>query len=79
VTGKKTGGRVAGTPNRITKELRETLKAVIARELDRVAETLEILPAKERLEIVIRLMPYCLPRVQPVDSKYDYGSFVDWD
>ncbi len=32
--GKKTGGRVAGTPNKITIELRKTLKGIVADELE---------------------------------------------
>jgi hypothetical protein len=75
----KTGGRAAGTPNKITRELRETLKSVIAAELDTVSDTLAQLPAKERLDATIRLMAYCLPRVESIGAKYDIGSFVDWD
>ncbi len=37
--GKKPGGRVAGTPNRITIELRKTLKTVVASELESFAES----------------------------------------
>lgn len=69
--GVKTGGRKAGTPNRITKELRETLKGVIDAELSQIAGTLEKLPARDRLDVVIKLMPYCLPRVESINGTYD--------
>ena len=71
--GVKTGGRKAGTPNRITKELRETLKGVIDAELSQIAGTLEKLPARDRLDVVIKLMPYCMPKVEAVSGDYDAG------
>jgi hypothetical protein len=77
--GKKTGGRVAGTPNRLTKELRTVLRDMIADELDALPQTLEGLP-KERLDLVIKLLPFCLPKVQAVNGNYDSPlSALDWD
>jgi hypothetical protein len=73
--GKKTGGRVAGTPNKVTSELRKTLKGVIANELEQLPGTLEGLPARERLELVIKLLPFCLPKIDKVSGSYDTG----WD
>ena len=61
--GTKTGGRQAGTPNKVTSELRDALKAIVANELDTLSDSLAQLPAKERLDVVIRLMPYCMPTV----------------
>jgi hypothetical protein len=75
MVGKKTGGRVAGTPNKVTSELRKTLKGVIANELEQLPGTLEGLPARERLELVIKLLPFCLPKVDKVSGSYDSG----WD
>jgi hypothetical protein len=78
--GKKTGGRVAGTPNRLTKELRTVLRDMIAAELDALPTTLEGLPPKERLDVVIKLLPFCLPKVQAVNGNYDAPSLMlDWD
>jgi len=76
--GIKTGGRKAGTPNRITKELRETLKGVIDAELSQIAGTLEKLPARDRLDVVIKLMPYCMPKVDSINGRYDRDP-LDWD
>ncbi len=78
--GKKTGGRVAGTPNRLTKELRTVLRDMIAAEMDALPKTLEGLTAKERLDVVIKLLPFCLPKVQAVNGNYDSAlSVLDWD
>jgi hypothetical protein len=77
--GQKTGGRVAGTPNRLTKELRTVLRDMIADELDALPATLEGLPPKERLDVVIKLLPFCLPKVQAVRNDYDSPlSSFDW-
>ncbi len=73
MVGKKTGGRVAGTPNRITTELRKTLKTVVASELESLPGTLEQLQPKERLELLIKLLPFCMPKVGLIEGKYDTG------
>jgi hypothetical protein len=75
MVGKKTGGRVAGTPNRITIELRKTLKSIIADELDALPGTLAELPPKERLELLIKLLPFCMPKVDSIGGRYDTGLF----
>jgi hypothetical protein len=78
--GKKTGGRIAGTPNKLTSELRTTLKGIIAGELDALPQTLAELPARERLELLIKLLPYCLPKVDSINGNYDSESLImDWN
>jgi hypothetical protein len=77
--GKKTGGRIAGTPNKLTKELRTTLKGIIAGELDVLPQTFEQLPAKERLELLIKMLPYCLPKVDSIGGNYDSENLFVWD
>jgi hypothetical protein len=71
MVGKKTGGRIAGTPNKVTSELRKTLKSIIAAELDALPQTLTDLPARERLDLVIKLLPFCLPKVNTISGTYD--------
>lgn len=77
--GVKTGGRKAGTPNRVTKELREALKGVIDRELSQITHTLEQLPARERLDVVIKLLPYCMPRIDSINGRYDKADIWESD
>jgi hypothetical protein len=79
MTGKKTGGRIAGTPNKLTSELRTTLKEIIAGELDALPQTFEKLPAKERLELLVKMLPYCLPKVDSINGNYDAESLFSWD
>ncbi len=72
--GKKTGGRSAGTPNKVTSELRKTLKGILAAELESLPATLAELPPKERLELTIKLLSFCLPKVNAISGNYD----TDW-
>ena len=62
-------GRPAGKPNLITRELRELLKAVIEKELEALADRLEKLPDEQRLALLVKLLPYILPRVESVNPK----------
>lgn len=75
-TGNKYGGRQKGTPNRITKELRTLLKDILYQELEQVQERLELLEPKERIELLIKLMPYALPKVTSVP--HTTNEPLDW-
>lgn len=75
--GIKTGGRTAGAVNKTTKEIRNVLKSVINNELLNIETLLIELPPKERLELVIKLIPYVLPKVENVN--YNLGEPIDWN
>jgi hypothetical protein len=75
--GIKTGGRKAGTPNKITSELRESLKAILDGELVTLSATLDKLPDKDRLDVVLKLMPYCMPKIDSINGRYD-KALDDW-
>ena len=70
-TGKKFGGRKKGTPNRLTKELRTILKNVLYNELDNIEELLESLEPKERLELVIKILPFIIPKEDKIGHTYN--------
>ena len=75
-TGNKYGGRKKGTPNKLTKELRSVLKEVIYNELDNIEERLEQLEPKQRLELVIKLMPYVFPKIE--SASHTINEPLDW-
>jgi hypothetical protein len=75
-TGKKYGGRQKGTPNRMTKELRSVLKDILYQELEQIQEHLEALNSKERVELLIKLMPYILPKVTSIS--HTTNEPLDW-
>ena len=75
----KTGGRKLGTPNILTHELRETLKHFISNEIENLSkeDVLSKLTYSERLVFLTKILPYVLPKVQPLLSEYD--SQTDWN
>ncbi|MFO8022595.1 MAG: hypothetical protein R6U65_09025 [Perlabentimonas sp.] len=64
--GTKTGGRQKGTPNKVTKDLRLMLKDLLTNEVARLDETLDKAEPKERLDFLVKLFPYIMPRYEPV-------------
>ena len=74
--GVKTGGRQRGTPNRVTADLRKVLKQIIAAELEALPQTLAQLPGKDRVELVLKLMPFCLPKIESIEGQYDAELFT---
>lgn len=65
--GVKTGGRQSGTPNKLTSELRTLLKGLLDKEIEALPERLEKLEIKERLEIMVRLLPFVLPKMTQME------------
>ena len=68
---KKQGGRTKGVPNRLTKEMRSILKDVVYNELDNIQDTLQSLTAKERLDVLLKLLPYVVPKVKTTSHTTD--------
>ena len=75
-SGKKYGGRKQGTPNIMTKELRSVLKDILYKELEEVQERFKLLEPKERIELLIKLMPYALPKVTSIS--HTTNEPLDW-
>ena len=76
-TGKKYGGRQKGTPNRMTKELRVLLKDIVYQELEEVQERFSLLEPKQRIELIIKLMPYILTKVNNIS--HTTNEPLDWN
>ena len=67
----KHGGRKKGTPNRLTRELRTILKDVLYQEMEQLEERLNDLDPKDRMQVILKLMPYVFPKVMDVQSTKD--------
>ncbi len=79
-TGQKYGGREAGTPNKLTKELRAALKNILHQEIELLPDHFSKLNDKDRLELLIKLLPFALPKVVPASYKISEGGLADsWD
>jgi hypothetical protein len=78
--GIKTGGREAGTPNKLTRELRTALKNILHQEIELLQEHFNKLETKDRLELLVKLLPYALPKVEPESYIIGEGGLADsWD
>ena len=69
-------GRPKGQPNKLTKELRSVLKDVLFNEIDQLPNHLQSLQIKDRLELVVKLLPYALPRIEAANHKINEPN--DW-
>lgn len=72
--GQKTGGRTSGTPNKVTGDLREVLKDVMENEIRHLPERLDAMDDKDRVQVVVRLLPFILPKsvwLWSQDHKFD--------
>ena len=76
-TGNKFGGRTKGTPNKLTKELRTVLKNILYNEIEKIEEYLGGLEPKEKLETIIKLMPFILPKTSNVS--HTVNEPLDWN
>jgi hypothetical protein len=62
----KHGGRKKGTPNRLTKDIRLKLKDFVFNEIDNISDTINSVDNDKRLEFLIKLLSYVLPKVENV-------------
>jgi hypothetical protein len=78
--GIKTGGRTTGTPNKVSKDVREAYQALIESNLENMnswlTEVSKENPAKA-LELMIRLSDFVLPKLKQIelnDNEYAYDN-----
>jgi len=60
-----------------TSALRDSLKTIMQSEIENLPKTLNKMEAKDRLNVVCRLMPYVFPKVETVNSQ-DGEPFSGW-
>lgn len=66
--GYKTGGRKKGTLNLVSGTSKEIISQVINKELQKLPSLLSQMETKEKVDCIIRLLPYILPRISPVEE-----------
>jgi hypothetical protein len=64
--GFKTGGRQAGSCNKITKDIRTLITDLLVKEFEHLHSDLKKLEPKERLELLVKLLPYDTPRFENI-------------
>lgn len=65
----KTGGRIKGTPNKVTGTLKEFISEIIDENRGRIREDLEALEPKDRLQVLEKMMQYVIPKQKEMDLK----------
>ena len=60
---KNFGGRKAGSVNKVTAEARQTLKLIFDDEIGHLRANLETLGPKDRIDILLKIMPFLLPKL----------------
>jgi hypothetical protein len=68
-------GRPKGVPNKTTKELKQVLHSVIEHQLETIEEDLKDLDPKDRLNVLLKLVEYVLPKQR--EQKIDFSSLTD--
>jgi hypothetical protein len=72
-------GRPKGSTNKITREIRKTLKDVVDIELNRLPGLLQKLETQSRLELLVKLLPYVLPKIEAQPATKDEPLDMDID
>ena len=63
------GGRAKGTPNKATKNMREWLTKLLAKNRKQIEKDLQSLEPKDRIAMLERLMQYVLPKQQAIKAE----------
>ncbi len=62
-------GKPRGAKNRTTIEVKQALQKIVDKELDQVDKYLKQLEPKERLDFLIKLLPYVTPKQSEIEVK----------
>ena len=62
MTGIKTGGRIKGTPNKVTSQLREKISLLLENQFETFESELNNMKPKDKFEILVKLIPYVIPK-----------------
>jgi hypothetical protein len=60
--GLKTGGRIKGSENKVTSQLREKISLLLENQFETFESELNNLQSKEKLELLVKLIPYVIPK-----------------
>ena len=76
-TGIKTGGRSLGTPNKLTKELRERISGFLNDNWEQVEKDFKVLEPEKRVLMYEKLLSYTLPKMQSVQMSAEITDSVE--
>jgi hypothetical protein len=70
-------GRTKGSPNRVTKQLRESIASFLDNNFQRLENDFELLPPRDRIKFYCDLLQYGLPKLQSVQLESDFEYLTD--
>lgn len=70
-------GRKKGTPNKVTSDVREGIRAIVNDNHEQFIENLSKLKPFEFCKIYIDLFPYIAPRLRAVDLSFDLERLTE--
>ncbi len=73
----KTGGRIAGTPNKGTIVIRQRIKDYLDSEIENVFEDIKTLEPKERINFYFKLLNFVVPTIKPLERDATEKPFID--
>jgi len=73
----KTGGREKGTPNKLTKTVRELIFEAVQESIEVLPTDLKALEPKERLQIISGLLPYIVSKRQENSNRFYTFDFPE--
>ena len=65
------GGRAKGTPNKATKNMREWLTKLLAKNRKQIEKDLQALEPKDRIMLLEKLMQYVIPKQQNIKAEVE--------
>jgi hypothetical protein len=68
-------GRPMGVPNKVTANLKDRVNLLIENNFDKLQSDLDTIEPKDRLNIMLKLMEYVLPKQK--ETKIDFSNLSD--
>lgn len=73
----KTGGRTTGTPNKVTKEIRDKFQLLVEDNIDKLQKDMDNLEPKDRIKVLIELSKFVLPTLKATDVNFDSDKIIN--
>jgi hypothetical protein len=73
----KTGGRIKGTPNKVTGDLRAWINELLNGNRKQIEKDIQRLEPHQQVTFFEKLLGYAVPKMQSVEAKIDMNSLSD--
>jgi uncharacterized protein YeeX (DUF496 family) len=70
-------GRPAGVPNKVTFDMRESIKAILENEIKELPQLLKRMSAEKRADVLSKLLQYVTPKMQNIEVQSEFDKLSD--